>query len=183
MEASRPKFQDTAEHFSDFRRQWKENQKVLRSTFPSIGKTQILSILKTCLDLATALQLHREHEDNSRLSAKGCMAIMERDFGKYVLTQAREEWRSVILHNNGRNLTTKEWRTFQLQLEIAAERVEYKGEREKYEILYNQLSAHWQENLVEERKHRSENQNWVRVAALSNLNRGDLMQLLEEEGI
>jgi hypothetical protein len=89
----------------------------------------------------------------------------------------------VVLHNNGRNLTAKEWRTFQLQFEIAAERVEDKGEREEYEMLYNQLSAHWQEKVVKEEKHRSENQNWVRVAALGNLRRGDFMQLFEEEGI
>ena len=93
------------------------------------------------------------------------MTIMERDFGKEFSTQAREEWRSVVLHNNGRNLTAKEWRTFQLQFEIAAERVEDKGEREEYEMIYNQLSAHWQEKVVKEEKHRSENQNWVRVAA------------------
>ncbi len=56
---------------------------------------------KTCLDPATALQLQREQEDNNRLSAGGFMAIMERDFGKDFSTQAREEWRSVVLHNNG----------------------------------------------------------------------------------
>jgi hypothetical protein len=37
--------------------------------------------------------------------------------------------------------------------------------------------------VVKEEKHRSENQNWVRVAALGNLRRGDFIQLLEEEGI
>ncbi len=70
------------------------------------------------------------------------MAIMERDFVKDISTQAREEWRSVILQNNGWNVSAKEWRTFQLQFDIAAERVEDKGEREEYEMLYNQLSAH-----------------------------------------
>ncbi len=71
-----------------------------------------MSIFKTCLDPATALQLQREYEDNSRLTAGGFMAIMERDFGKDFSTQAREEWRSVVLQNNERNLTAKEWRTF-----------------------------------------------------------------------
>ncbi len=80
MEASRPKFQGTAEHFSEFRRQWEEYQKLLKSTFPPIRETEILSIFKTCLDPATALQLQREHDDNSRLSACWFMAIMERDF-------------------------------------------------------------------------------------------------------
>ncbi len=61
IEASRPKFHGNAEHVSEFRRQWGEYQKILRSTFPSIGETQILSIFKTCLDPATALQLQREH--------------------------------------------------------------------------------------------------------------------------
>ncbi len=83
------------------------------------GDTNV-SIFKTCLDPATALQLQREQEDNSRLSAGGFMAIMERDFGKDFSTQARQEWRSVVLHNNGRKLTAKEWQTFQLQFEIAA---------------------------------------------------------------
>ncbi len=71
-------------------------QKLLRSTFPSIGETKIFSIFKTCLDPASALQLQREHEDNSPLSAGGFMAIMERDFGKVFSTQAREDWRIVV---------------------------------------------------------------------------------------
>ena len=121
----------------------------MRSTFPSIGEPQILSIFKTCLDPATALQLQREQQDNPRLSVSGLMAIMERDFGKDFSAQAREEWVSVVLQNNGRNLTAKEWRTFQLQFEIAAVRVEDKGEREEYEMLYNQLSAYWQEKSGE----------------------------------
>ncbi len=74
MEASRPKFQGTAEHFLEFRRQWGEYQKLLWSTFQSIGETQILLIVKTCLDPATALQLQREHEDKSRLSVGVFMA-------------------------------------------------------------------------------------------------------------
>ncbi len=78
---------------------------------------------------------------------------------------------------------SEEWRTFQLQFEISAESVEDKGEREEYEMLYNQLSAHWQENVVKEEIHRSEKQNWVRVAALGHLRRGDFMQFLEEEEI
>ena len=81
MEANKPKFQGTAEQFSEFRRQWGEYSKLMRSTFPSIGEQQILSIFKTCLDPATALQLQREQEDNPRLSVSGFMAIMERDFG------------------------------------------------------------------------------------------------------
>jgi hypothetical protein len=81
MEASRPKFQGTAEHFSEFRRQGGEYQKLLRSILSSIGETQIFSIFKTCLDPATALKLQREHDDNSRLSAGGFMAKTERDFG------------------------------------------------------------------------------------------------------
>ena len=79
-------------------------------------------------------QLQKEPEDNKRLSAGVFMAVMEGDVGKYFSTQAREEWRSVVLHNNGRNLKAKECRTFQLQFEIAAERVKDKGEREEYEM-------------------------------------------------
>ncbi len=56
------------------------------------------------------------------------MAIMERDFVKDFSPQAREEWRSVVLHNNERNLTAKEWRW---KFEISAERVEDKGERDE----------------------------------------------------
>ena len=41
----------------------------------------------------------------------------------------------MVLQNNGRNLTAKVWRTFQLQFEIAAERVEDKGERKEYKML------------------------------------------------
>ena len=85
-----------------------------------------MSIFKTCLDPATALQFQREQDDNPRLSVGGFMAVMEGDFGKDFSAQAREEWRRVTLQNNGRNLTSKEWRTFQLQLKIAAERVENK---------------------------------------------------------
>ncbi len=50
-------------------------------------------------------------------------------------------------------------------------------------MLYNQLSAHWQEKVVKEEKHRSENQNWVRVAALGNLRRGDLYATFVGRGI
>ena len=44
MEANKPKFQGTAVQFSEFRRQWGEYSKLMRSTFPSIGEQQILSI-------------------------------------------------------------------------------------------------------------------------------------------
>ncbi len=70
-----------------------------------------------------------------------------------------------------------------MKFEIAAKTVENKGEREKYEMLYNQLLARWQEKLVKKEKNRSENLNWVQMAALGNLQRGNFMHLLEEEGI
>jgi hypothetical protein len=40
IKASRPKFQGTAVHFSEFCRQWGEFHKLFRSTFLSIGETQ-----------------------------------------------------------------------------------------------------------------------------------------------
>ncbi len=78
------------------------------------------------------------------------MAIMERDFGKDFSAQARDEWRHVKLTNWGRNLSVKEWRTFKIQGEVAAMRVEDKSEKEEYEMLYEQLSSYWQEKMVKE---------------------------------
>ncbi len=72
------------------------------------------------------------------------MAIMETDFSKDFSAQDRDEWRQVILNNWGRSLSVKEWRTFKVQWELAAIRVEDKSVKEKYELLYDQLSSYWQ---------------------------------------
>jgi hypothetical protein len=59
MEASRPKFQGSAEDFSEFKRQWREYNHTLKETFPCMGEGQYLQIFKTCLDPAKSLQLKR----------------------------------------------------------------------------------------------------------------------------
>ncbi len=88
------------------------------------------------LDEATALQLKREIEENPHLTVANIMAIMEKDFGKDFSSQARDKWRQVKLTNWGRSLSVKEWRTFKVQWEVAAMRVDDKGEKEEYEMLY-----------------------------------------------
>jgi len=135
MESSRPKFSGSADNFSEFRRQWGEYSQLIKDTYPAIGNPQLLTIFKTCLDNATALQLQREIRLNPSLTIANFLAIMERDFGKDFSTQAREEWRAVKLTNAGRHMTSKDWRQFQLQFEIAAERVDDKGEKEEYDLL------------------------------------------------
>ncbi len=51
-----------------------------------------------------------------------------------------------------KSLTAKEWRTLQQQFETAADRVLDKGEREAYDLLFDQLSGYWQEKVVKEEK-------------------------------
>ncbi len=84
------------------------------------------------------------------------MAVMEKDFGKDFSAQARDEWRQVKLTNWGRSLSVKEWRTFKVQWEVAAMRVDDKTEKEEYEMLYDQLSSYWQEKVVKEEKTQKE---------------------------
>jgi hypothetical protein len=183
MEASRPKFQGSAENFSEFRRQWREYHATLKSTFQGIGEGQMLQIFKTCLDPATALQLKREWEENPKLTVGAFMAVMEGDFGRDFSTQAREEWRCIKLVKNGPNLTVKDWRAFQLQFEVAADRVEDKGDREEYDLLYDQLSPFWQEKVIKEERTRPEGKNWVRISSVGVLSKDELVQILEGRDI
>ncbi len=60
------------------------------------------------------------------LTEGGFLAVMEIDFGRYFSAQAREEWRGIKFANAGQNLTFLERRKFQLQFEIAADRVDDK---------------------------------------------------------
>jgi hypothetical protein len=133
------------------------------------------------LDEATALQLKREIEENPHLTVANFMAIVEKDFGKDFSAQARVEWRQVKLTNWGRSLSVKEWRTFKVQLEVAAMRVEDKSEKEEYELLYDQLSSYWQEKVVKEERTQKEHKYWVRMGTVKGLKIRDLMDLLEEE--
>ena len=126
MNANKPKFQGTAENFSEFRRKWKEYYHLIKGNSPTTNESQILHLFHQCLDEGTALQLKREVEDNPRLTVAKFMTIMERDFGKDFSSQAREEWRQIKL-NGGKNVTSKEWRMFRMQWEIAARRSRTKG--------------------------------------------------------
>jgi hypothetical protein len=110
---------------------------------------------------------------------------MERDFGKDFSIQAREEWRAVRLEQRGRHLTAKEWRDFQLKFEVAAERVEDKGDREEYELLYAELPSRWQEKVLKEEATRSDGQNWVRVTGSGStvLSQEDIQDFLVDQGI
>jgi hypothetical protein len=51
---------------------------------------------------------------------------MEMDFGRDFSAQAMEECRGIKLANAGQNLTFLEWRKFQLQIKIVADRVDDK---------------------------------------------------------
>ncbi len=54
--------------------------------------------------------------------------------------------------NWGKSLTAKELRTFQQQFETAEDRVLDKGEREAYDLLFDQLSGYWQKKVVKEER-------------------------------
>ncbi len=58
--------------------------------------------------------------------------------------------------NWGRSLLVKEWRTFKVQWEVAAIRVEDKIEKEEYELLYDLISSYWQEKIVKEERTQKE---------------------------
>ena len=90
------------------------------------------TFFSNALKKPTALQLKREVEENTHLTVANFKAIMEKDFGKDFSAQARDEWRQVKLTNWGRSLSVKEWRTFKVQWEVAAMRVEDKSEKEEY---------------------------------------------------
>ena len=110
------------------------------------------------------MQLKQELEDNAGLTVSKFMTIMERDFGKDFSSQARDELRQIRIGNCGKSLTAKEWRTFRMQWEAAARRVEDKGEREEYEMLYSQLSNYWQEKVVKEERKSKGNRCWVKMS-------------------
>jgi hypothetical protein len=64
---------------------------------------------------------------NPKLTVRAFLAVMEGDFARDFSKQAREEWRCVKLVKNGPNLTVKDWRSIQLQFDVAADRLEDKG--------------------------------------------------------
>ncbi len=132
MNAERPNFHETAENFSEFRRKWKEYHRLIKGNSPTTNEGQILHLFQQCLDEETALQLKREIEENPHLTVANFMAFMEKDFGKDFSSQARDELRQVKLTNWGRSLLVKEWRTFKVQWEVEAMRVDDKSEKEEY---------------------------------------------------
>ena len=128
LSLGQPKFEGTAEDFPEFKRQWCEYVRTIKSAFPAMGGSQMVNLLKTCLDAASVLQLGRELENNPELTASDFMYTLEREFWRDDSMQAREEWAAVELHMAGSTLTSLEWRTFQQIFKIAASRVEDKGE-------------------------------------------------------
>ena len=110
--ANQPKFKGTAEHFPEFKRQWAEYLRTVKTSFPAQGDSQLLNLLKICLDAASVLQLRRELEENPEMTAVDFMHILERDFGRDYAVQARDEWANVQLQMTGNTLTSKDWRTF-----------------------------------------------------------------------
>ena len=181
--ASQPKFKGTVENFPEFKRQWNEYMRTIKSSFPALAGSQLVNLLKACLDAASVLQLRRELEDNPDLTAEDFMFILERDFGRDCAMQAREEWAAVQLHHGGSPLTSKDWRTFQQKFEIAASRVEDKGEREEYDMLFKQLSSTWREKIIKMENSQQEGKNWYRVTASGELSRTELEQFLEYQEI
>jgi hypothetical protein len=87
------------------------------------------------------------------------------------------------LTNWGKSLTAKEWRTFQQQFETAADRVLDKGEREAYDLLFDQLSGYWQEKVVKEERTQKGNKFWVRFGTVRGLKRRELMEILESADV
>jgi hypothetical protein len=135
MKAVRPKFQGTAENFSEFWRKWKEYHRPIKRNSPTTIEGQILHLFQQCLDEATALQLQREIEENPHLTLANFMAIVEKDFGKDFSAQSRDEWRQVKLTNWGRSLSVKGWRTLKVQWEVAA--MTFDDNSEEYEMQYD----------------------------------------------
>ena len=87
----KPKFRGTAEEFPEFKRQWKEYVQTVLSSFPAMSGTQMLTLLRGCLDQASILQLRRELENDPDLTADTFMHTLERDYGRDCALQAREE--------------------------------------------------------------------------------------------
>ncbi len=81
--------------------------------------------------------------------------------------------------NWGKSLTAKEWLTVQQQFETAADRVLDKGEREAYNLLFDQLSGYWQEKVVKEERTQKGNKFWVCFGTVRGLKRRELMEILE----
>jgi hypothetical protein len=50
MNAERPKFQGTAENFSEFRRKWKEYHRLIKGNSPTTNEGQILHLFQQRLD-------------------------------------------------------------------------------------------------------------------------------------
>ena len=69
MGASQPKFRGTAENFPEFRRKWQEYLRLVKSSYPVLGKGPNLNLLKACLDSASCIRFQRELDDNPELSA------------------------------------------------------------------------------------------------------------------
>ena len=135
-----------------------------KTSFPALGSPQLINLLKACLDSASLIQLKHELDERPELTVNDFMALLEKDFGKDYALQAREEWAAIRLRTApNATLTSRDWRTFQQQFELAASRVKYKGDREEYDMLFRQLSPYWQERVIREETTKAEGKEWVRI--------------------
>ncbi len=59
------------------------------------------------------------------------------------------------------------------------QRVLGKGEREAYDLLFDQLSGYWQEKVMKEERKQRGNKFWVRFGTVRSLKRRELMEIWE----
>ena len=83
----------------------------------------------------------------------------------------------------GGQLEINGWRDFQQQFELAASRVDDKGEREECDVLFKQLPPFWQDRIMRDQERKDRSKYWVRIGALPGLTRECLEDLLKTEGI
>ena len=183
MNTSKPLFLGTTAHFPEFQRSWDEYLSLLKATQPGLQEAQILALFKTSLDPASGTQLKRLMEQKPTITTEEYMRIMEKTFGQDASGQTRQAWRNVQLRLKGGQLEINGWRDFQQQFELAASRVDDKGEREEFDLVYKQLPPFWQDKIVKDQQRKDQSKYWVRIGALPGFTMECLEDLLKQEDI
>ena len=174
----KPLFDGTTRHFSKFKREWSEYELFLRAVSPGLSVAQLLVVFKTCLDPTTESMLQRQTGKNPDLTLPQFWVVLDKVFGRGFSDEARKDWQNVRLNIKGNGLTAQDWRAFEAEFLLLASRVDDKGEREEFELIFGQLPPLWQDKIVRVSRKRLGSKNWVRLQTTSILDQSEFKKFL-----
>jgi hypothetical protein len=114
---------------------------------------------------------------------KDYLTIMEKTYGQDASGQARQAWRNIQLNIRGGSLDIATWREFQQQFELAGSRVDDKGEKEEFDLLYKQLPVFWQEKVIRDAQRRPEYKHWVKFHNIPEVTKECIEDLMEAQAL